>query len=59
MTIVAEVVKDLMELDQNSEIFFTHPEGMAHIYVVAKLPDGKKALAEMPTAILKPKEENQ
>lgn len=56
--IVAEVVKDLLELDQNSEVFFTKPEGMSHIYVVAKLPDGKKALAEMPTAILKPKEES-
>ena len=39
MITVAEHVKGMLELDQNSEIFFTHPEGMAHIYVVAKLPD--------------------
>jgi hypothetical protein len=56
---VAEMVATLLELDQDSEVFFTKPEGMEHIYVVAKLPDGKKALAEVPTAILKPKEDHE
>jgi len=53
---VAEHISNMLELDQSSDIFFVHPEGMEHIYVVARLPDGKKALAEMPTAKMKPKE---
>jgi hypothetical protein len=50
---VAEVIKDLLELDQGSNIFFTHPEGLPYIYAVAKSPEGEKVIAEMPTATLK------
>ena len=54
--LVSEVVTTLLELDQDSEIFFTHPEGSSFIYVVATLPQGARALCEMPTATIKNKE---
>jgi hypothetical protein len=53
---VAEHIAELQILDPNAEIFFTLPEPGMHIYVVSKLPDGTKVLAEVPTAVIKPKE---
>jgi hypothetical protein len=53
---VAELVADLLVLDQNSEIFFTRNDDLPYVYAVSKLPDGTRTLAEMPSALLKPKE---
>ena len=51
--IVAEIVATFLDLDQKADVFFAQPADMAHIYVVSKLPDGTRVMAEMPTAILK------
>jgi hypothetical protein len=56
MATVAEVVKDLLELDQKSEIVFIKRQDSPYIYVIGFTPDGQKVAAEMPTAIEKPKE---
>jgi hypothetical protein len=53
---VAEVVQTFLELDQQSDIFFTKRSDSEFIYVIASLPDGLKVAAEMPTGIEKPKE---
>ncbi len=56
MTMVCEVVKDLLELDQKSEIVFVKRNDTPYIYVIGFTLDGTKVAAEMPTAIEKPKE---
>jgi hypothetical protein len=56
MAIVAEVVKDLLELDQRSEIVFIKRQDSPYIYVIGFLPDGTKVACELPTAVEKPKE---
>lgn len=51
--LVSEHVKDMLQLDQNSEIVFTKRSDSEFIYVIASLPDGKRVAAELPTAIPK------
>ena len=53
---VTELQETLAELDPTSEIFFTRNDDLPYVYLVGRLPDGTKALSEMPTAVLKPKE---
>ena len=55
--IVAEHVASMLELDQNSDILFVKREDTGYIYVVAKLPDGQRVAAELPTAAKKEKSE--
>ena len=56
MATVAEVVHDLLQLEQRSEIVFVKRNESPYIYAIGFTPDGQKVAAEMPTAIEKPKE---
>ena len=51
-----ELVKDLLELEQKSEVVFVKRSDSQYIYLVGFTPDGQKVAAEMPTAIEKSKE---
>jgi hypothetical protein len=53
---VAEVVQTFLELDQQSDIFFTKREDSPYVYVIANLPDGQTVACELPTAVPKEKE---
>jgi hypothetical protein len=53
--IVAEIVKTLLELDQQSEIVFTKRSDSDFIYLIASLPDGQRVACELPTGIPKEK----
>jgi hypothetical protein len=56
MATVAEVVHDLLQLEQRSEIVFVKRNESPYIYAIGFLPDGTKVACELPTAIEKPKE---
>ena len=56
MTMVYEVVKDLLELDQKSEIVFVKRNDLPHIYAIGFTPDRQRVAAAMPTALEKSKE---
>jgi len=56
MTMVCEVVKDLLELEQKSEIVFIKRSDSPYIYAVGFNSEGTKVACELPTAIEKPKE---
>ena len=51
-----ELIKDLLELEQKSEVVFVKRNDLPYIYLIGFTPDGQKVAAEMPTAIEKPKE---
>jgi hypothetical protein len=51
-----ELIKDLLELEQKSEVVFVKRNDLPYIYLIGFMPDGTKVAAEMPTAIEKPKE---
>ena len=54
---VADHIQSMRELDPNSDILFVKRKDTGYIYVVAKLPDGQRVAAELPTAVKKEKSE--
>jgi hypothetical protein len=59
MAMVCEVIKDLLELDQKSEIVFVKRSDSPYIYAIGFTPDGQKVACELPTAIERPKEKKK
>jgi hypothetical protein len=51
-----ELIKDLLELEQKSEVVFVKRNDLPYIYLIGFLPDGTKVACELPTAVEKPKE---
>ena len=56
MARVCDVIHDLLELDQNSEILFVKRNDSQFIYAIGFNAEGTRVAAEMPTALEKPKE---
>jgi hypothetical protein len=56
MARVCEVIHELLQLDQNSEILFVKRNDSPYIFAVGFNTEGTKVACELPTAIEKPKE---
>jgi len=59
MARVCDVIHDLLELDQNSEILFVKRSDSQFIYAIGFNAEGTRVACELPTAIEKPKTEKE
>lgn len=53
---VCELIRELLTLEQKSEILFVKRNDSQYIYVIGFMPDGTKVALECPTALEKLKE---
>jgi len=57
--LACELVKEILELEQKSEVLFVKRNDSPYIYLIGFNTEGIRVAAEMPTAIEKPKTEKE